>query len=180
MSDWIASVTTVAVGAITAFTGYKYNKLQLISNEKAFLEFCLQETSDLQFVRNIGINTAVNVKVYKVFLNINCVKKIFGKNYYKRGTVSLEQSLGTIMAGKKKKIKLVPESQSYEIFIIEYQNISGETYQTILKPQNGRGDHEFLYIPRKIRSRRQQLEGIFKSKEISLPRYIRKIYFPKK
>ena len=75
MSDWIASVTTVAVGAITAFTGYKYNKLQLISNEKAFLEFCLQETSDMQFVRNIGINTAVNVKVYKVFLNINCVKK---------------------------------------------------------------------------------------------------------
>lgn len=177
MSDWIA---TIAVGLLSVFMGYIYIKLQLVSGEKAFLEFRLQGTLDVQFVRNIGINTAVNVKLYKVFLDTSHVTKLFGKYYYKRGTVSLEESLGTIMAGKKKKIELVPESQSYEIFIIEYQNISGETYQTILKPQNGRGDHEVLFVPRKIRLRRHQLEGIFKSKEISLPRYIRKIYFPKK
>lgn len=127
----------------------------MVSGEKAFLEFRLQGTSGLQFVRNIGTNTAVNVKVYKLLL-------------------------GTMMPGEKIEIKLLPVSSSYELFIIEYQNISGHTYQTVLKPQNGRGDHEFLFVPRKIRLRRHQLEGIFKSKDISLPRYIRKIYFPKK
>lgn len=166
MSDWIA---TIAVGLLSVFMGYIYNELQLVSGEKAFLEFHLQGTSGLQFVRNIGTNTAVNVKVYTLFLDDVPLKK---------GTITLKYSLGTMMPDEKIKIKLVPVSDSYEIFIIEYQNISGETYQTILKPQNGRGDHEFLYVPRKIRCKRHRLEGIFENKKISLPRYIRKIYFP--
>lgn len=148
-----------------------YNELQLVSGEKAFLEFRLQGTSGLQFVRNIGTNTAVNVKVYKLLL---------GNSSLKKGTITLKHSLGTMVPDEKIEIKLLPVSSSYELFIIEYQNISGHTYQTVLKPQNGRGDYEFLFVPRKIRLRRHQLEEIFKSKDISLPRYIRKIYFPKK
>ncbi len=67
----------------------------------------------------------------------------------------------------------------YELFIIEYQNIAGETYQSILKPSNGKGEHEVLYVPKKIWRNKNKLEGIFFDETRKLPRYIRKIYIGK-
>ena len=75
----------------------------------------------------------------------------------------------------EKNIKLLPHG-NYEIFVIEYNNIIGETYQTFLKPGTGRGDHEFLYGPRKIPKCKKKLDGIFEPKDIILPRYMRNIF----
>lgn len=69
-----------------------------------------------------------------------------------------------------------PVSDSYEIFIVEYQNIAGETYQTMLKPTPGRGDHEFLYVPKRIRFKKNRFEGLFGEKHISLPLHMFKVF----
>lgn len=164
-------ITTIVMGILTILTAYLFVKIQILSNEKVFVEFKLQETKQKQIVRNISNKAAVNVKVYRVFLDTNTSKK---RDPYKTANITLEYALGSILSGEKREIKLLPISDSYEIFVIEYQNISGETYQSITKPQSGRGDHEFLYVPRKIYGK--HLDGILKKENVTLPRYMVKAY----
>lgn len=126
-------------------------------------------------VENVGVNTAINVNIFRCFLDItqesfwykhihehlpNFIKKKNNKNQYPFATVTLEKSLGTIKADGQKNIGLLPYSSSYEIFIVQYQDMLGNYYQTLMRPQNGRGDFEKVVPPKKIYSR-NRIENTF-------------------
>ncbi|ENZ5734922.1 hypothetical protein ABHA52_13535 [Enterococcus faecium] len=165
-------ISTIALSIASIITAYLYVRIQILANEKVFLEFQTNGLNKPQFVRNISNKAAVNTKVYRIILDITKMSK---RSKYKHANISLKYSLGTIMPNEKKNIKLLPHG-NYEIFVIEYNNIIGETYQTFLKPGTGRGDHEFLYGPRKIPKCKKKLDGIFEPKDIILPRYMRNIF----
>ena len=172
-------IIPIVVAGLTAATTYLFHRMQILSSEKAFIEFVLQSDAGVlgpQYVRNIGTNTAVNVKIYKVFVRDSDAYSIKGKIFFTGGDLSLQQSFGTMLTGERRELSLKPDSNSYEIFIVEYQNIAGETYQTMLKPTPGRGDHEFLYVPKRIRFKKNQFEGLFGENHILLPLHIFKVF----
>ena len=96
---------------------------------------------------------------------------------YPFAKITLEESLGTIKVDGKKDINLLPLSHSYEIFIVQYQDMLGNYYQTLLRPQNGRGDFEKVVPPRKIRSK-NVIKNTFigHGEEIILPRFLKDGY----
>lgn len=139
------SVLSVIATILTVTGAYWVAKVQIRQSEKPFLEFSIQSTNR-QKIRNIGGKVAINVHVYRAFLVITD-----GRKKPEFVDITLEHSLGTIKVSEEKCIDLLPASQSYEVFIIEYQNINGIRYRSVLRPQTGRGDHETLYIPKPIR-----------------------------
>lgn len=95
-------IIPIVVALLTFVTGYLFHRTQILSSEKAFIEFVLQSdagTLGPQYIRNIGANTAVNVKIYKVFVRDGDVYSIKGKIFLTGGDLSLQQSFGTMLTG---------------------------------------------------------------------------------
>lgn len=170
------SVLSILATVITVMGAYWVAKIQIRQSEKPFLEFVVQESKENQLIRNIGGKVAINIHVYRCFLDIvtgDASKPKFVK-------LTLEHSLGTIPAGEQKAIDLLPWSDFYEIFMIEYQNIDGTRYRSFLRPQTGRGDHEILYAPKPIRffNKKWRL-GPKETVRTKMTRQMRKVYHRK-
>lgn len=166
------SVLGILATVTTIFGAYWVAKVQIRQSEKTFLEFVLQD-SEHQLIWNIGGKVAVNVHVYRCFLDI-ITGDASNPKFVK---LTLEHSLGTIPAGKEKQIDLLPWSDFYEIFMIEYQNIDGTWYRSFLRPQTGRGDHEILYAPKPIRFFNKKWKlGPKETVRTKMTRQMRKVY----
>ncbi|MCT4401893.1 hypothetical protein EFS26_02935 [Leuconostoc suionicum] len=96
---------------------------------------------------------------------------------YPFAKITLENSLGTIKADELKSVNLLPMSSSYEIFIVQYQDMLGNYYQTLLRTQNGRGDFEKV-IPPKLISSKKRLKNTFigRSEQIKLNKFLKNGY----
>ena len=200
ISDILNPATVVSVIAI--FVGSRNVTKQIRISRQPLLVFKIQDVennvnkedniSKTQIVENVGLNVAVNVNIYRSFLDITresfwykniyrffpaFFKNRIRKNQYPFAMVTLEKSLGTIKVDGKKDIDLSPLSDRYEIFIVQYQDMLGNYYQTLLRPQNGRGDFEKVVPPRKIRSK-NVIKNTFigHGEEIILPRFLKDGY----
>ena len=200
ITDILNPATVVSVIAI--FVGSRNVTKQIRISRQPLLVFKIQDVennvnkedniSKTQIVENVGLNVAVNVNIYRSFLDNTresfWYKKIYSlspvflknrvrKNLYPFAKITLEESLGTIKVDGKKDINLLPLSHSYEIFIVQYQDMLGNYYQTLLRPQNGRGDFEKVVPPRKIRSK-NVIKNTFigHGEEIILPRFLKDGY----
>lgn len=91
-----------------------------------------------QKVKNIGEMTALNVNVFRVFNNQETCE------------VSLCKSLGCLIQHQTESIDLKTTSDIYEIFVIQYQSLSGKYYESYLVPMNMKGDYESFYNNKKI------------------------------
>lgn len=83
----------------------------------------------------------------------NFIKKKIKISPYQFADLTLEESLGTLKSDEYKSINLLPLSVSYDLFIVQYQDMLGNYYQSLLIPQNGRGDFEKIIPPKKISSK---------------------------
>lgn len=159
---------------IGVFITYIVATKQIRASEKPFVEYSVASKK----IRNIGAKSAINVNIFKIFLDINKRSKlhdiIFGiidkcfprhrlKMYgfvnrvidpifpaYKYADITLEKSVGTLLPNEEKNCALLPLSHAQELFLVQFENINGEAYQTILTPTNGRGDFEKFYPPKRI------------------------------
>lgn len=193
---------TTLVSLIAIYVGSKNVAKQIRISRQPLLVFKIQDAEinneaknidgESQLVENVGVNTAVNVNIFRCFLDItqesfwykhihehlpNFIKKRNNKNQYPFATVTLEKSLGTIKADGQKNIGLLPYSSSYGIFILQYQDMLGNYYQTLMRPQNGRGDFEKVVPPKKICSR-NRIENTFigHTEKFRLSRFLKNGY----
>lgn len=181
---------------------YWVSTKQIRASEKPFIEFNLSQ-NEQPIIRNVGGRSAINVNVFKIFLDIEHTSKIYScsnrfvikafhnrnlkvfnifSKYIKRilpvyhyANVTLEKSFGTLQPNKEKSCSIFPVSDSLEIFVVQFENINGIKYQTVLKPTNGRGDFEKLYPPKRIC---RKFEGpqllTNEGKKIRISRYLAK------
>ncbi|MFK8248754.1 hypothetical protein ACI78P_05085 [Leuconostoc mesenteroides] len=193
----IFNPTTIISVVGIIYTGHNVQK-QIRISRQPFLIFKLQDVDTrrsnkrIQNVENIGSNTAVNVNVYRCFLDITSksfwhdkiysfstifLKDKIRRNMYSFADVTLERSLGTFKVGISKKLDLKPISDNYEIFIVQYQDMLGNYYQTLLRPQNGRGDYEKVFPPKKIApNKRIKNTFIGKTERIALSSFLKQGY----
>lgn len=181
---------------------YRIATKQIRESEKPFIEFSLSQ-SEQPIIRNIGGRLAINVNIFKVFLDVEKPSKIYSLSnrfikklfpdrklkmfnllsmyvkrifpVYRNANLTLEESLGTMPTNREIACSVFPISDALEIFVVQFENINGKSYQTVLKPTNGRGDFEKLYPPRRIFRKFESTQLLTNGgKKIRISRYLAK------
>lgn len=193
---------TIIVSVIAIWVASKNVTEQIRISRQPLLIFKIQDTNirenaediakKFQLVENVGSNTAVNINIFRSFLDIthesflykhmyknipNFIKKKIKISPYQFADLTLEESLGTLKSDEYKSINLLPLSVSYDLFIVQYQDMLGNYYQSLLIPQNGRGDFEKIIPPKKISSKeRFKSTFIGQTNRITLTNFLKNGY----